>query len=152
MAKQDALGTKSFKTKTDADNAYRQEQASKYSNTFTSEPKTRPDYIPSNITYHGSSYHVVYYGGHYGYYCGGSWTPLDLATYMVVTDAMLRNSGDYYDGDNYGTPPVSMTTTTTTTSDTDTNGRVVTTTTQTTAPTYASHPISAGKAIVIFLC
>jgi hypothetical protein len=100
MAKQDAVGAKKFTTRDDAATAFRQQQASKYTNNFTSEPTTRPSYIPADISRGGNNYHVVYHGGCYGYYTGSIWTPLNLATYMVVTDAML---GDDY---GYGAQPV----------------------------------------------
>ena len=95
MAKQDAVGAKAYASKTDADKAFRQQQASKYSNSFASEPKTRPEYIPAGIDRGGSHYNVVYHGGCYGYYVGSSWTPLDMAMYMVVTNAMLNNNPAY---------------------------------------------------------
>jgi hypothetical protein len=95
MAKQDAVGAKAFSSKTDAESAFRQKEAAKYSNHFASEPKARPDYIPSSIDRGGSHYTVVYHGGCYGYYTGSVWTPLDMLTYMVVTDAMLNSNSAY---------------------------------------------------------
>jgi hypothetical protein len=96
MAKQDAMGAKKYTSQSDAASAFRQQQASKYSNSFASEPTRRPDYIPGNISSGGAQYNVVYHGGCYGYYVGSMWTPLNMATYMVVTDAMLNNDGYGY--------------------------------------------------------
>jgi hypothetical protein len=73
MAKQDAMGAKKYASQASAASAYRQQQASKYSNS---------------------------YGGGYGYYSGSVWTPLDMAAYMVVTDAMLNNGGYGYGPQN----------------------------------------------------
>lgn len=96
MAIQDAMGAKKYTSQSDASSAFRQQQASKYSNHFASEPSRRPDYIPGNISRGGVQYNVVFHGGSYGYYSGSVWTPLDMAMYMVVTDAMLNNNGYGY--------------------------------------------------------
>jgi hypothetical protein len=150
MAKADALGTKSFSSKADADAAFRKSQASNYSNHFTSQPSVRPAYIPPDVYIGSSHYNVTYYGGCYGYYDSyHHWTPLDMAMYMVVTDAMLSNSGEYYTGCNYP-QPVAMTTTTTTTTDTNPDGQQVTTTTTTTAPTPV-QPISGHAFLIGFI-
>jgi hypothetical protein len=104
MAKQDAMGAKKYASQASAASAYRQQQASKYSNSFASEPTRRPEYIPGNISRGGVQYNVVFHGGCYGYYVGGMWSPLDMAAYMVVTDAMLNNGG-YINGNNNGYGP-----------------------------------------------
>jgi hypothetical protein len=101
MAKQDAMGAKKYTSQADAASAFRQQQASKYSNSFATQPSVRPDYIPGNISRGGVQYNVVFHGGCYGYYVGSVWTPLDMAMYMVVTDAMLNNNGY-----GYGPQPV----------------------------------------------
>jgi len=100
MARQDAMGAKKYTSQSDAASAYRQQQASKYSNSFASEPTRRPEYIPGNISRGGVQYNVVFHGGGYGYYSGSVWTPLDMAAYMVVTDAMLNNGGYGYGPQN----------------------------------------------------
>jgi hypothetical protein len=104
MARQDAMGAKKYTSQASATSAFRQQQASKYSNSFASEPSRRPDYIPGNISRGGVQYNVVFHGGCYGYYVGGVWSPLDMAAYMVVTDAMLNNGGYGYGPQVYQQP------------------------------------------------
>ena len=83
MARQDAMGAKKYTSQASATSAFRQQQASKYSNSFASEPSRRPDYIPGNISRGGVQYNVVFHGGCYGYYdVGGVWSPLDPQVYQ----------------------------------------------------------------------
>lgn len=72
---------------------YRKEQASQVQKKWDREPATRPAYVPQTVAVGGMSHNVVFYGGRYGYYVGGMWTPLDYAVHMAVTDAMLSNHG-----------------------------------------------------------
>lgn len=93
MAKQSALGAKTYTSRAQAEAAFKTQQASKYTNSFKTEPVTRPEYIPGSISRGGTPYNVTYHNGGYGYYDNGRWSPLDLAMYMVVTDAMLNHNG-----------------------------------------------------------
>lgn len=96
MAKQNAIGAKTYTSRTQAVSDFKAQQASKYTNSFKTQPTTRPEYIPGSISRGGATYNVTYHNGGYGYYDHGRWSPLDLAMYMVVTDAMLDHNGYGY--------------------------------------------------------
>ena len=96
MAKQNAIGAKTYTSRTQAESDFKAQQASMYTNSFKTQPTTRPEYIPGSISRGGTTYNVTYHNGGYGYYDHGRWSPLDLAVYMVVTDAMLDHNGYGY--------------------------------------------------------
>jgi hypothetical protein len=93
MAKQSAVGAKTYTSRAQAESDFKAQQASKYTNSFKTQPATRPEYIPGSISRGGTTYNVTYNNGGYGYYDRGRWSPLDLAMYMVVTDVMLDHNG-----------------------------------------------------------
>jgi len=93
MTKQNAIGAKTYTSRIQAEADFKAQQASKYTNSFKTQPTTRPEYIPGSISRGGTTYNVTYHNGGYGYYDQGRWNVLDLAMYMVVTDAMLNHNG-----------------------------------------------------------
>lgn len=97
ISKKEALAAKKYGNKKNATSSFRKEQAKNYKNKFEKEPAKRPEYIPSSVSRGGVSHNVTFYNGSYGYYnmVNGvrTWMLLDMATDMMVTDAMLRSHG-----------------------------------------------------------
>lgn len=89
----------SFKTRDEAVKDFQTKNAGKYTNKFTSEPATRPSYIPSTTMVGGHSYTVIYNPGMggYGYYNGATWIMYDAMRDAAMM-GMLMNQNHYYYG------------------------------------------------------
>lgn len=96
-----------YKTKDDAINSFKSKNADKFPTKFSSEPKTRPDYIPNTYTSGGNTYNVVYnsnFGG-YGYYNGlGAWIAYDVMTDALMMNALMARNSYYYPGIHHTVP------------------------------------------------
>jgi len=71
------MGTKAYSSQAQAQTAF--------NNKFTSEPATRPVYIPNDVVRGTVHYHVVYHSGCYGYY-----DPTGLWIALAATDAIMN--------------------------------------------------------------
>jgi len=93
-----------FSTRDEAVKSFQAKNADKFSSKFTTEPSTRPAYIPPSTTVGGQNYTVVYspgFGG-YGYYMNGQWMMYDVMRDVAMTSALMHQN-QYY----YGAPPAS---------------------------------------------
>ena len=94
-----------FKSRDEAVNAFKQQNANKYSSQFASEPTRRPDYIPEYYSSpSGNRYSVSYRPelGGYGYYDSslGRYMLYSVLADAAMTSLLMRNHGYYY-----GPPP-----------------------------------------------
>lgn len=92
-----------FQSREQATSNFKQKYGSQYTNKFSSEPKSRPNYIPQTTNVGGRNYTVIYNQGMGGYgYCGlgGRWMMYDMMMDMAMVDMMMGNHGYYY-----GAPP-----------------------------------------------
>ena len=95
-----------YKTRDEAVSAFKAQNESKYKNQFSSQPSSRPDYIPQYYTGpNGSRYSVDYRPdlGGYGYYDPslGRWMLYSVMADAVMMGMLMHNHGYYY-----GAPPV----------------------------------------------
>ena len=92
-----------FSDRSSAVSNFKTQYGSQYTNRFSSEPATRPSWVPNSYTVGGRNVTVIYnrsYGG-YGYYGPtGAWMMYDIFADTVMLDAMMRQRSYYY-----GAPP-----------------------------------------------
>jgi hypothetical protein len=102
-----------YKTKDAAMSDFKSKYADKYPNKFTSEPSTRPDYIPRTYSDGGSTYNIVYnngFGG-YGYYNAlGVWMTYNIMTDAIMMNSLMHRHNYYYPSAPYGGTAVVHTT------------------------------------------
>jgi len=92
-----------FQSREQATSNFKQKYGSQYPNKFSSEPKSRPSYIPQTTNVGGRNYTVIYnqgMGGYGHYGLGGRWMMYDMMMDMAMVDMMMGNHGYYY-----GAPP-----------------------------------------------
>jgi len=77
---------------------FQQKYAPKYTSTFSSEPTTRPSYIPQTTVVGGTTYNIYYDQSHggYGYWNGGAWTAYSVVRDAVMLDALMHQHNYYY--------------------------------------------------------
>jgi len=112
LAKKNNAAAKKYGSKANAEKSFKENMKSdpnfskNYPNKFDSQPVSRPDYIPGNVSRSGVSYNVTYMNGGYGYMGPmGTWMMIDMMTDIAVTNAMLNRHGYGSYGDN-GAPVV----------------------------------------------
>ena len=96
---------KVFQTRESAIADFKATKASSYTSKFTSEPKTRPDYIPQSYKSNdGKVYNITYnqQSGGYGYWSGGgpglgTWMMYDMMSDAIMMNTMMNRS-NYYVG------------------------------------------------------
>lgn len=97
---------KYHKDRNSAREAFKKQNAAKYTSKYTTQPATRPAHIPQTTLVGGVSYNVSYntgFGG-YGYYGpGGAWMMYDMMTDLVMMDMMMNRTG-YVVASDLGTP------------------------------------------------
>lgn len=94
-----------FKSKADAQKAFKSKYATKYTSKYASKPATRPSHIPTSTTVGGKSYNVTYNVNHGGYgYMGplGAWIVYDAMADTIMMNRLMRNQGYYAPGMNSG--------------------------------------------------
>ena len=92
-----------FKSKSEAQTAFKQKYADKYTSKYASEPSTRPTHIPRRYSYNGTQVNVTYnsaYGG-YGHMGPSGWIAYDAFADGVMLGTLM-NSNHYA----YGPAPV----------------------------------------------
>lgn len=94
---------KAFTTKSEALEHFKKTEASKYTTTFKTEPKTRPTYIPKTYSVGGQNVNIVYHNGGYGYYhpVTHTWMEYSVMHDMAMMSMLMGNHGYYV-----GSPPV----------------------------------------------
>lgn len=94
---------KAFTTKSEALEHFKKTEASKYTTTFKTEPKTRPTYIPKTYSVGGQNVNIVYHNGGYGYYhpVTHTWMAYNVMHDMAMMSMLMGNHGYYV-----GSPPV----------------------------------------------
>lgn len=95
----------SFKSKADAQKAFKSKYATKYTSKYKTKPTTRPSHIPQTTMVNGKSYNVTYNVNHGGYgYMGplGTWIMYDAMMDAVMMNTLMRNQGYYAPGMNTG--------------------------------------------------
>lgn len=91
-----------FQTRSQAESAFRQRNASQYSSKYPTQQSTRPSHIPQTTRVNGQTVNVNYNAGlgGYGYFMGGQWI-----LYSAMADAamlsVLMSRNNYY----YGAAP-----------------------------------------------
>ncbi len=91
-----------FQSRSQAESAFRQRNASQYPSKYASQPSTRPSHIPQTTRVNGQTVNVNYNAGlgGYGYFMGGRWL-----LYSAMADAamlsVLMSRNHYY----YGAAP-----------------------------------------------
>ena len=98
---------KTFNTKESAIADFKATKASSYKSTFTSEPTTRPSYIPTTYRSGNTNHTVIYnqsYGG-YGYWSGGGPGLGTFMLYDLLQDQMMLNTVMSRDNYYVGPPP-----------------------------------------------
>ena len=111
VAKQNVVSGSGYKSKDQAVAAFKEKHASTYTNKFTSEPKSRPEYIPQSTSVGGKTVNITYnsgYGG-YGYMhpLTGAWMAYDVMSDMAMMSMMMNRHGyTYVDGPGYAQPVV----------------------------------------------
>lgn len=89
----------SFKSKADAQKAFKEKYATQYTSKYATKPATRPSHIPSTYSTGGKTYNVTYnssYGG-YGYMGpSGSWIMYNAMADAVMYDTLMRRHNYYY--------------------------------------------------------
>lgn len=107
VAKANTVSAPSYKTKDQAIAAFKEKNASTYTSKFTTEPKTRPEYIPPSTNVGGKTVNISYnagFGG-YGYYHPtlGTWMAYDMMHDAAMMSMMMNRTGyTYVDGPGYG--------------------------------------------------
>ena len=108
VAKANTVSAPSYKTKEQAVAAFKEKNASTYTSKFTTEPKTRPEYIPPSTNVGGKTVNISYnasFGG-YGYYHPslGTWMAYDMMHDAAMMSMMMNRHGNYtyVDGPGYG--------------------------------------------------
>jgi hypothetical protein len=108
VAKANTVSAPSYKTKEQAISAFKEKNASTYTSKFTTEPKTRPEYIPPSTSVGGKTVNISYnagFGG-YGYYHPtlGTWMAYDMMHDAAMMSMMMNRHGGYtyVDGPGYG--------------------------------------------------
>ena len=97
-----------FNSRSDATAAFKQQKGAeikqKYPTSFSSQPSTRPDYIPQSTSVGGKTYNITYNQSHGGYgYMDALGT---FILYDMMTDAMFMNTQMRQYGYAYGQPQV----------------------------------------------
>lgn len=88
LAKHKALKGKTFKSKKEAETAYRNSLASQK---YDKRPDTRPDNIPNSYTHNGRRVDTDFYDGQYGVYTSpGIFRPYTATDFLI--DAMVINA------------------------------------------------------------
>lgn len=106
---------KTFQTREAAVNDFKATKASTYTSRYTSEPPTRPQYIPNSYRSNdGHTYNITYNqsGGGYGYWGGGGPGLGTFMLYDLASDAIMMNTmmdRDHYYVGNAPTPVTSST-------------------------------------------
>ena len=88
-----------FKSKSQAQAAFKKANASKYTSKYTTKPATRPSHIPQTTSVGGKTYNVIYnqqYGG-YGYMGVSGWIMYDAMTDMAMLSILMSRNNYYYD-------------------------------------------------------
>lgn len=88
-----------FSNRDDAVNDFKRKYESRYPTTFTKEPTTRPDYVPSSMRVDGRDVPVAYDSAHrgYGYYNNSHvFIPFVIWNDTNRTDSLMRRNGYYY--------------------------------------------------------
>ena len=82
-----------FKTREAAVADFKTKNASTYTSKFTSEPTTRPSYIPQTYSQGGVNHTIVYNqsGGGYGYWSGGGPGIGSFLLYDMMSDQLMMN-------------------------------------------------------------
>lgn len=88
-----------YKSKDAAMSDFKNKYADKYPTKFSSEPGSRPDYIPNTYSSGGRNYNIVYnagFGG-YGYYNGlGAWIAYDIMSDAIMMNSLMHRHSYYY--------------------------------------------------------
>ncbi len=86
--------------------SFQQQYAPKYTSTFSSEPASRPSYIPQSTVVNGNTYNIYYDQSHggYGYWSNGAWTAYSVMRDAVMLNALMHQHNYYYDGAPYAAP------------------------------------------------
>ena len=94
-----------YKTKAEAQKAFKAKHGSKYTSKYTSEPTTRPSHIPQTTTHNGQTVNINYNQaqGGYGHWSGGgpgigTWIMYDALSDAVMYNALMSNHGYHYGG------------------------------------------------------
>jgi len=88
LAKHKALKGKTFKSKKDAETAYRKSLAEQK---YDKKPEQRPEHIPESYEYNGRRVQTEFYGGRYGYYeSPGVFRPYSTSDFVV--DMLVINA------------------------------------------------------------
>ena len=84
-----------YSSRKDAQSAFTSKYSKSWNNKFTSEPKTRPDYIPKSYTANGRSQDIYYNRdrGSYGYGTGGAFNSYNPLMDLVMIDMLMHNHG-----------------------------------------------------------
>lgn len=95
----------SYKTKESAIDAFKKENAGKFTSKYEKEPSTRPTHIPQSTTVDGRSVTVNYnsnYGG-YGYMHPvlGTWIMYDMMSDAAMVNSMAHHHGYGYAASGY---------------------------------------------------
>jgi hypothetical protein len=87
-----------YKSKDEAVNAFRKNNADKYPTKFASEPVSRPSYVPKTTIVNGSTHTIIYDRGHggYGYFIGPVWYPYSPMYDVAMVSMLMANSGPHY--------------------------------------------------------
>jgi len=89
----------SYKSKAEAQKAFKSKYASQYTSKYATKPTTRPTHIPQTYATGGRTYNVTYnstYGG-YGYMGpSGSWVMYNAMADAVMYDSLMRRHNYYY--------------------------------------------------------
>lgn len=92
-----------FKSRSEAQTAFKQKHSEQYTSKFAAEPKTRPAHIPQSTTVNNKTYNINYdqSRGGYGYWNGGgpglgTWIMYDMFSDAIMMNAMMSNHGYYY--------------------------------------------------------
>ena len=78
LNKKVASGKRTYSSKAEATTAYKKSLGE---NKFTTQPSTRPSYIPEYRMYNGTRVNTVFYNGHYGYRRDGVFVVYDYDDY-----------------------------------------------------------------------
>ena len=98
MAKKLAADKRTYKSKAEAETAYKQKMGE---NKYKTKPATRPNHIPETYSTGGQTYNTVFVGGQYGYHVGGVFRPYTYTDYVVDRAMMVAAGMWMYDDITY---------------------------------------------------